>query len=273
MTQVRTIVVLILLLIACTTAKSQILNIERARVTNDTANYLTGKGGLDFSMFNRNAGKDNPNNYLQLTLTGDLAYISGKHSYLLLNYFNYLLVNYDNRELRNTVASTGYSHFRINFLRQRKLSYEFFVQAQADKARGLNLRTLEGGGIRLALLRNKGDNLYFGTGLMHEHEEWENPDVEGRIDVSNLLKSTNYFSTKIKFNLNVSTDAIVYYQFGYDNSIDRFRNRVSGDVTLNVKLTNRFSLRTNFNCIYEDEPIVPVTKFVYAISNGLQVAF
>jgi len=266
-------VILILLLLTFQVANGQILNIERARVTQDSTNYLTGKLGLDFSMFNRNAGKDNPNNYLQLTFTGDIAYVSKLHSYLLLNYFNYLLVNYDNRELRNTVASTGYSHFRINFLRQRKLSYEVFVQAQVDKARGLELRTLAGGGIRFALLRNNGNNLYFGTGLMHEDEEWQNPDVEGLIAVSDLLKSTNYLSTKIKFNENVSTDAIVYYQFGYANNIDRFRNRVSGDITFNMKLTSRFSLRTNFNCIYEDEPIVPVTNFVYSISNGLQVAF
>ncbi|MDX5438655.1 MAG: hypothetical protein LPK03_15750, partial [Pontibacter sp.] len=136
------------LLMTGTYAKAQILNIERSRVERDTIHYFTGKAGVNFSMFNRNAGKNNPNNYLQLTFTGDLAYISAKHSYLLLNYYNYLLVNYDSREQRNTVASTGYSHFRINFLRNRKLSYELFTQVQADKARGLELRTLAGGGVR-----------------------------------------------------------------------------------------------------------------------------
>ncbi|GAA4445125.1 hypothetical protein GCM10023188_47900 [Pontibacter saemangeumensis] len=48
---------------------------------------------------------------------------------------------------------------------------------------------------------------------------------------------------------------------------------MSGEVTLQVKLTSRFSLRTNFNYPFEDEPVVPNTRFVYAVSNGVQVQF
>ncbi|ARS34881.1 hypothetical protein CA264_05180 [Pontibacter actiniarum] len=268
-----TVFFLIVLSFAPSCVKAQILNVERARVERDSANYFTGKAGVNFSMFNRNAGKDNPNNYLQLTFNGDIAYISGRHSYLLLNYYNYLLVNYDSKELRNTVASTGYSHFRVNFLRERRLSYELFTQLQADKARGLELRTLAGGGIRYRLLKDEESGIYLGTGLMHEHEEWENPEQEERLMVSDLLKSTNYVSAKAKINENVSTEGIVYYQFGYDDNISKFRNRVSGDVTLLVKLSNRFTFKTNFSCTYEDEPIVPITNFVYAITNGIQVQF
>ncbi|WP_276496039.1 DUF481 domain-containing protein [Pontibacter litorisediminis] len=253
--------------------QGQILNIERSRVERDSAGYFTGKGGLSFSMFNRNAGKNNPNNYLQLTFNGDVAYISEKHSYLLLNYYNYLLVNYDSEELRNTVASTGYSHFRVNLHRRRRLSYELFTQVQADKARGLEFRTLAGGGVRFRLLSGENSNLYVGSGFMHEHEEWENPEQEQQLIVSDLIKSTNYVSGKVKLNEQVSTEGIVYYQVGHDDKINSFRNRVSGDVTLQVKLTNRFSFRTNFSCTFEDEPIVPVTRFVYAISNGIQVQF
>ncbi len=249
----------ILLLTTLNTADAQILNIERSRIDRDTTNYLTGKGGLSFTMFNRNAGKDNPNNFLQLTFNGDLAYISTKHSYLLLNYFNYLLVNYDSKAERNTVASNGYSHFRINLHRNRKLSYELFTQIQADKARGLELRTLAGGGVRLALLRKENANLYFGTGVMHEHEEWQDPEQDGRLRTSDLPKSTNYLSTRIKLNDHVNTEGIVYYQTGYDHTIDKWRNRVSNDITLNVKLNKTLTFRTNFNCVYEDEPIVPVT--------------
>ncbi|MFD2999167.1 DUF481 domain-containing protein [Pontibacter toksunensis] len=257
----------------CGQAKAQILNIEPLRVERDTANYFTGKAGLNFSMFNRNAGKNNPNNYLQLTFDGNVAFISAKHSYLLLNYYNYLLVNYDSRAERNTVASTGYSHFRTNFHFKQPLSYELFGQVQADKARGLEFRSLAGGGIRYRLLQTKNATIYVGTGVMHEHEEWENTGEATNIVVSNLLKSTNYVSLKAKLNDNVSTEGILYYQVGYANVIEKFRNRVSGDITLVVKLTNRFNLRTNFNCTYEDEPVVPITNFVYSISNGVQVQF
>ncbi|MFD1188475.1 DUF481 domain-containing protein [Pontibacter rugosus] len=252
---------------------AQILNVERARVDRDSANYFTGKAGMSFSMFNRNAGKDNPNNYLQFTMNGDVAYISARHSYLLLNYYNYLLVNYDSKELRNTVASTGYSHFRANFERKKRLSYELFTQLQADKARGLELRTLAGGGLRFRLLKAESSGIYLGSGLMQEHEEWEEPDEESQIIVSDLIKSTNYLSMRAKLNANVTVDGITYYQVGYADSIEKWRNRVSGDVSLQFKLNNRLTFKVNFTCTYEDEPIVPITNFVYTLSNGLQVQF
>ena len=264
---------LFILLLLRVTAEAQILNIERSRVDRDTVNYFTGKGGLNFSMFNRNAGKNNPNNFLQLTFTGDLAYISASHSYLLLNYYNYLLVNYDSRELRNTVASNGYSHFRVNLMRRKKLSYELFTQYQADMARGLERRILSGGGVRLAVFKSDNTSVFAGTGLMHEHETWKNPEQEGGLFVSDLPKSTNYVSLKAKLSEHVETNNIVYYQTGYDSGISRLRNRISGEVSLNVKLRGNVSFRTNFNCTYEDRPIVPVTRFIYSISNGFQVEF
>ena len=224
-------------------------------------------------MFNRNAGKNNPNNFLQLTFTGDLAYISANHSYLLLNYYNYLLVNYDSKELRNTVASNGYSHFRVNLLRRKKLSYELFTQYQADMARGLERRVLSGGGIRVAVYKSGQTAVYAGTGLMHEHEAWKNPEQEGELFRSDLPKSTNYISLKAKLSEHVETNNIAYYQTGYDSGINRFRNRISGEVGINVKLRGNVSFRTNFSCTYEDRPIVPVTRFIYSISNGFQVEF
>ncbi|MCC9137352.1 hypothetical protein ACFSKU_08165 [Pontibacter silvestris] len=255
-------------------ANAQIVNIEEERVKRDSSNYLTGKIGLDFSMYNQNAGENNPNNYLQLTFDGDIAYFSKQHSYLLLNYVNYLLVNYTSSSQRNAVASTGYSHLRTNLFRKRKLSYELFAQVQADKARGLELRTLGGAYLRLEILRNKENvDVFFGTGLMHEHEEWEMPEEEDIIRTSDLLKSTNYVSAKAKLNENVETNAIVYYQTGYAESIDKFRNRVSGDISLSVKVYKSLTLKTGFTCVYEDEPIVPVTRFVYSITNGVAVQF
>ncbi|MBX0332033.1 DUF481 domain-containing protein [Pontibacter sp. HSC-14F20] len=254
-------------------ADAQILNIERSRIERDTVDFLTGKAGLNFSMFNRNAGRDNPNNFLQLTFNGDLAYISKKHTYLFLNYYNYLLVNYDSRELRNTVASNGYSHFRVNLMSRHKLSYELFTQYQADMARGLERRILTGGGVRWLLFRTDNTSWFAGSGLMHEHESWKDPEQEGVTRVSDLLKSSNYISLRSKLSEQVETNNIAYFQTGYDPEISRFRNRISGDLGLTVKLIGRVSMRTNFNFTYEDRPIVPVTRFIYAITNGLQVDF
>ncbi|HEY4651508.1 MAG TPA: DUF481 domain-containing protein [Pontibacter sp.] len=256
-----------------TAGNAQILNIERARVAQDSGNYFTGKVGFNFSMFNRNAGKNNPNNFLQLTFNGDLAYISTHHSYLLLNYYNYLLINYDNKEQRNTIASNGHTHLRVNLFRQRRLSYELFTQFQTDRARGLELRSLAGAGLRLALIRQGTTNLYLGSGLMQEYEKWQSPEEGEGITTSSIPKLTNYLSSKAVLNSYVSAEAIVYYQVGYDPDTNHFRNRVSGDTSLQVKLNNVLSFKTGFNCTFEDKPLVPVTRFVYALTNGVQLNF
>ena len=255
--------------------QAQIVNIEEGRVGRDSSNHLAGQVGLDFSLFNQNAGRNQPNNYLQLTFNGDLVYHSGKHAYFLLNYVDYLLVNYTDQAQRNTVAHQGYSHLRVNLYQARRLSYELFVQAQVDKARGLEWRLLKGGYLRYRLL-HRADNaivVYAGAGLMQEHEEWENPELAQRLEVSNLVKGTSYVSAKYAVSQNIQANAIVYYQVGYSKKIAAFRNRVSGDISLAVKLNKVLAFKTSFNCTYEDRPVVPVTRLVYTLANGLVISF
>lgn len=264
-----------LLVLAKAPVCAQIVNIEEGRMSSDSTNRFAGKAGLSFSIYNQNAGKNRPNNYLQFTFNGDATYQSKKHTYLLMNYFNYLLVNYDTKSQRNTVAQQGYAHGRVNWFQARRLSYELFAQIQSDKARGLNVRTLGGSYLRFRLLAqaDKKINVYLGTGLMHEHEEWENPEQFDRLQTSNLLKSTSYVSARLEARDNVEISAITYYQVGYSKLIEQFRNRVSGEISLGVNINKVLVLKTKFNGTYEDQPIVPVTKFVYAIVNGIELRF
>jgi hypothetical protein len=150
--------------------QAQIVNIEEGRMGRDSSNHLAGQVGLDFSLYNQNAGRNQPNNYLQLTFNGDLAYSSRKHTYFLLNYVNYLLVNYTDQAQRNTVAQQGYSHLRANLYQARRLSYELFAQAQVDKVRGLEWRSLKGGYLRYRMMDQESKNIqvFLGAGVMQE---------------------------------------------------------------------------------------------------------
>ncbi|MGV3639039.1 MAG: DUF481 domain-containing protein [Adhaeribacter sp.] len=256
-------------------SQAQIVNIEQGRLGRDTSNHVAGHIGLDFSLFNQNAGKNQPNNYLRLALNGDLVYHSPLHTYFFLNYLNYLLVNYTDDTQRKTVAQQGYSHLRANFYQARRLSYEVFVQGQADKPRGLEWRSLAGAYLRFRLKEDQGQDIhvFMGLGAMHEHEEWENPALEQKLEVANHVKAASYLSARYKINPNVQARATAYYQTGYSRAIGAWRNRVSGDISLGVKLNKVLAFNTSFNCTYEDRPLVPVTRFVYALSNGIQVSF
>ena len=270
----RVYLFLILSVPALDVARGQIVNIEEARADKDTSKVISGIAGLDFSLYNQNAGKDKPNNYLQLAFDSATGYNSLDHSYVLINHLNYILVNFTSDSLRNTVANTWYSHFRVNLYRKKRLSYELFIQGQADRARGLEGRFLGGGYLRFSLqAQEKKLNIFLGAGLMYEHEEWENPELQNNIQISSLPKSTNYLSAKYKPTGNIEINAITYYQVGYSNAIESFRNRVSGDISMAFKLSNAIAFKTSFNCIYEDKPIVPVTRFVFALANGIEVKF
>jgi len=246
---------------------AQILNVEKSRIENDSANYFTGSGSINLLLFNRNAGKDAPNTFIGLTATGDLAYLSEKNSYILINNYNYTAVR------KEPVVRTGYTHFRVNFGRRKRFSSEAFTQYQYDLGRGLNLRTLAAAGLRLALVKGHKANLYTGTGIMHEYEEWYIPDTEKQILAVKFIKSTNYLSTRIKFNEQVELNAITYYQTGYDRAIGHFRHRVSGDTNIMIKLSSKLRFRTNFTCQYENRPLIPITPFIYSLTNGVQLSF
>lgn len=246
---------------------AQILNVEKSRIKEDSSNYFVGNIGFSFSLYNRDAGEDEPNSFIGLSGNSNLAYISDKHSYILINYINYTAVQ------KEALVQTGYAHFRTNFFRKARISNEAFTQYQYDLARGLESRWLAGTGLRINLVKSENTELVFGPGIMYEYEKWESPVESEPIRKAKLFKSTNYLSIRQKVNKNIEFNAISYYQTGYDKSIENFRHRVSGDINLAVSVTNKLTLNTTFNCTFENRPIVPVTKFIYTLTNGLAYSF
>lgn len=254
-------------LLAALHSQAQILNVEKNRTSRDTTHYWVGELNFNLLLHNRSASPDNPVRYTSLGTGADVAYVSGHHRYMLLNQLSYSAIT------GNAFISTGYSHFRANFLWQRPLSYELFAQAQYDIGRGLESRYLSGGGLRYTFVKEKKIKLALGVGAMYEQERWQVPGTEGEgIITTRFPKSSNYLSGRWQVNEFVNMNAIVYYQTGYDRDIDSFRNRFSGDANLNVKLWGRFTFFSTFNAAYDNQPVVPVVNFIYSLNNGLKVS-
>ncbi|MDQ3535852.1 MAG: hypothetical protein M3421_09540, partial [Bacteroidota bacterium] len=64
-----------------------------------------------------------------------------------------------------------------------------------------------------------------------------------------------------------------YYQVGYDKVVNLFRQRISGEANINVKISQKISMKTSFTSTYENHPIVPIRKFIYTLLNGIEVNF
>lgn len=246
---------------------AQILNVEKSRLKGDSANYFVGKIGLQFSLHNHDVDEKGTNTFIGLTFNTNTAYISKKNSYSLINYINYTALG------EKEASHTGYAHFRINLSRQKPVSTELFTQYQYDIGRGLEARWLAGTGLRIKLIEDENTTFIFGPGIMYEYENWQSPLENQKFRKAKLIKSTNYLSLRKKITTFIDFNSIAYYQTGYDKIMEGFRHRISGEINLSINVTNKLSLATSFNCTFENRPIVPVTKFIYAITNGLEYNF
>lgn len=249
------------------TSFSQILNVEKSRVQEDTTKKYIGNVSINFSLNNRSTTPENRAIFVGLTGNSNLGYFSEKHAYLLFGTINYTSLT------GAAPISTGYGHFRINLNRKKKLSTELFAQIQYDQSRGMNYRSLAGVGARLNVINTENASLYFGAGLMWETEEWDMPDESDSIIVKNIPKSTNYVSVKARLNPFTTFNIINYYQVGFDNEQNVFRHRLNVDASL-IFLINRYlSFVNTFNAGYENKPVVPILKFSYSLSNGILIKF
>lgn len=247
--------------------QAQILKIDKGSIDSDSSGYFMGTIKADFNINNRSATVEKDVKFVGLEANADLVYIADKHAYILINKVNYF------KSTGGPLLSTGYAHFRINFLRKRRLSYELFSQVQYDDGRSMPLRALQGAGIRYRLASTEKTKIFVGIGGMYEKENWRSSENSDMIIEKEIWKTSNYINSKFTFNDHVSFNTILYYQGGYDTKSDLFRTRISGDLVLTMELSNRLAFSTTFTAQYETRPIIPINVFVYSLTNGFKWSF
>lgn len=246
----------------------QILNVEKKRLRGDSVNYFLGVFGLSFNANNQSlTGDGTEKSFVGLSANSDLAYFSTHHSFLLIGQLQY------NATSEEAINSAGYGHFRINWLRKKIVSYENFLQIQYDQGRGMRSRRLAGGGLRFRIYREEKSSLLAGIGIMYEQEEWEEPGESTEVVNLALWKNTSYVTSRLQLRDNIAFGSIVYFQTGFDANQDFFRHRVSADVNILVNITSKLALQTSAGIAYENRPVVPIPKFIYRVTNGLQISF
>ncbi|MEM6299775.1 MAG: DUF481 domain-containing protein [Bacteroidota bacterium] len=261
----KTLFFALILMVASNLISAQVLNIEKRRYADDSTTLLHVDASFASRIYNRTASQENPINFLGLDGGFNIAHFGKTNAISWLNQFNYLRIN------ESAFNSTGYSHLRLNFLRTRKFSYELFGQAQYDRLRLLDYRFLGGGGFRYEAINSKSLLVFLGVGGMYEVERWNDPTTEPEEKVTvDFLKSTNYISLRWHLKEYLNLNSVLYYQTTYDQNLSGFRHRLNIEINLNVSINKTLSFRTTFLAAYENAPIVPITKFIYSISNGIQ---
>jgi len=246
----------------------QILKVNKAELDSDSSKYLVGSVNLNFNINNRGTTNNQQNTFRGFEGYADLVYVSKQNAYILINNINYF------KTTGGPLISTGYAHFRTNFYRKRVISYEMFSQVQYDDGRNMPIRYLFGGGFKFQLIDKEKSHLHLGIGVMNETEKWQPTTMESNdLIVKNIWKTSNYLNGHVELNDHINFDIMTYYQGGYDEESDLFRNRISGDAILTVEISDKLSFLTNFSAQYEDRPIIPINNFIYSLTNGLKYSF
>jgi hypothetical protein len=107
---------------------------------------------------------------------------------------------------------------------------------------------------------------------MYELEHWKNQEIEGGIITKEMLKTTDYLKVQLTFD-KISLNSIIYYQGGYDSQDEMWRSRLDNNTYFNAKITGVLSFVTSFTMQYDFAPIIPIKKYTYSLTNGLQFNF
>jgi len=247
-------------------AHAQILNIEKKRIDRPDKDFVVGNLGVNFAYTNRSPTQKEPVRVMTAGLTSNVAHFTDHNAYMLMSDYQLLRVN------EGTVIDNGVTHLRVQIARARLLSYETFAQHQYDRARGLRFRGLFGSGARLRLFDTGAHSLIVGLGGMFERERWFHP-TDDRVVEASFLKLNSYLSYRVEISKGSNLNAVVYYQIGHDDRVDLFRQRVSGEINLAVKIVGSFSLTSSFQGAYETAPLVPIVPLIFTTTSGVRLDF
>ena len=249
------IAILFIGLFTITDIHAQLLNVERIRSDADTVGWH-GDIGFDFSVNRLN------DRVIRLRNSANTSYNSLNHTYLLLTSLE--LVNVDGTSL----VSSGYFHLRSQFVRDRTLSPEFFLQYQYNANLGLDNRSLAGGGIRYNFLQRERLTGSLFSGVMFEHEVWSLAGDESV--TNNFLKSTSNIGLTGYINPQTRLILIGYYQARPDRF---FESRATLESQLNVRISRFVSIAVSFTMTYDTDPVIDIPELTYVLQNGLLINF
>lgn len=245
-----TAILLFTLLFLNLPVRSQIVNVESARMQSDTVGWM-GSFGAAFSM-TRNTSRifgANADAHLQYKTSRD------RGLWLILGNYNLLKISGRN------FLSDGLFHLRYNRKVNEWLRWEFFGQFQNNDITQIDSRILVGTGPRFKLVKKPKFRLYGATLLMYENEKEATMPAVKHSDVRNSSYLSFTWLPKDYLEI-IST---TYFQ----PRVDRFSDyRLLNQLVFKVKATPHFSLTTKWNYLYDRFPAGTAPGTVYNFATG-----
>jgi len=153
------------------------------------------------------------------------------------------------RQSGNEFKNNSFAHLRWTWMTWKILGFEMFTQIQQDEFKALNIRQLNGIGLRSEIIQSKNLSLSLGTGVMTDYEM-----LKDRKE-STLIRSTSYITmaksvSKDRKNLILFT---LYYQPLFTNQED-YRINLEANVRTILISSWNISLDNTLKYMYDTNP-------------------
>ena len=174
------------------------------------------------------------------------------------NWYGFLATRYNRafEKDKEDFSNRLFLHLRAARPILTHIDIEGFIQKESNHFINLEDRELLGGGLRI----NQLGNLYWGIGIMHEMEKYNNISQE-----QNFIKSTNYINYQVNVLEIIELQNVMYYQFKLENPED-YRILWNGNLTINASNGLSFHINTHYRFDKSGESY-------FEISNGFGFQF
>ena len=221
------------------------VNTESMRGNNQSTG-MTHNMSLDFSYFSGSV------EIIQLMGAYKMYYSTNS------NWYGFLAARYNRafEKDKEDFSNRAFLHLRTARPILANTDIEGFIQKENNHFIDLEDRELLGGGLRI----NQFGNLYWGIGIMHEMEKYNNISQE-----QNFIKSTNYINYQVNILEIIELQNVMYYQFKLESPED-YRILWEGNFTINASKGISFHINTNYRFDKSGESY-------FEISNGFGFQF
>lgn len=145
--------------------------------------------------------------------------------------------------------NSSFLHLRWTWMFTKIIGIELFSQLQHNEFKSLEIRQLNGIGLRSELLHSKTFSLSLGSGAMSDFERLTSKEV------NNVIRSTSYISAIKSFNKNKKNLILftLYYQPLFTNPED-YRINLEANVRTSLISFWNVSLDNSINYLYDTNP-------------------
>jgi hypothetical protein len=259
------ILIILTVYFSSTILHSQVLNIDREGSENESNKKWMYSTNLSLS------SDKNKLNLLDISSNIEIENLL-KNNYMFIGLLNYNLTVNGSEVIQNE----GYAQIRFRDNDKRNISNETYLQYQWNGTLGMEYRKLLGSNIRIKIFEKKDLDLYTGTGVFYEMEQWNYSGVKD-IDSSlfpnfigrNIFRLNHYWKGAFKINDNIDISGVSYFQLPIDSNFTNLR--CFFDLNTNVKMTKNSSFVIHYDGTYDNYRVVPISKFYYSLYFGIQL--